>query len=303
MRVRAPGKLVVLGEYAVLDGAPAVCAAVDRGVDCEVHPAGEVAAGDVVDVTVPPGADDRFVAAALRAVDAAPGRYAFSAWNPVNAPDGVKVGLGSSAAATVAAILAGHLASGRDVDAARRLATAMTVHRAVQGSGSGIDVATSTFGGVIRFEAGGVTPLDATLLASVVFSGVPAATGPRVERYLAWSDAARARFVDRSWALADDFAADPVGALREAAGLLRRMADDAGIPYWTDAIGAIVAAAEAEGGAAKPSGAGGGDVVVALFADPDRRAAFEGAVGGAGFLVVPVGIAGPAADVRGGPPG
>ena len=32
MRIRAsaPGKIVLSGEYAVLDGAPAICAAVDR---------------------------------------------------------------------------------------------------------------------------------------------------------------------------------------------------------------------------------------------------------------------------------
>jgi phosphomevalonate kinase len=28
----APGKLVLSGEYAVLDGAPAICVAVDRGI-------------------------------------------------------------------------------------------------------------------------------------------------------------------------------------------------------------------------------------------------------------------------------
>ena len=35
---RAPGKLVALGEYAVLDGAPAVVLAVDRYVEAAVGP-------------------------------------------------------------------------------------------------------------------------------------------------------------------------------------------------------------------------------------------------------------------------
>jgi mevalonate kinase len=35
---RAPGKLVALGEYAVLDGAPAVVLAVDRYVEVTIEP-------------------------------------------------------------------------------------------------------------------------------------------------------------------------------------------------------------------------------------------------------------------------
>jgi phosphomevalonate kinase len=35
---RAPGKLVALGEYAVLDGAPAVVLAIDRYVEASIEP-------------------------------------------------------------------------------------------------------------------------------------------------------------------------------------------------------------------------------------------------------------------------
>ena len=33
----APGKLMIAGEYAVLDGAPAIALAVDRGVQCTIQ--------------------------------------------------------------------------------------------------------------------------------------------------------------------------------------------------------------------------------------------------------------------------
>ena len=34
--IRAPGKLVLAGEYAILDEAPAVVLAINRGVECEI---------------------------------------------------------------------------------------------------------------------------------------------------------------------------------------------------------------------------------------------------------------------------
>lgn len=270
--VRAPGKLVLVGEYAVVDGAPAVVAAVDRGVLCDVYPSNEL--------TIEAPVDDRFVRAALAAAGAEPARYVFSDWNPVGEAE--KVGLGGSAAATVAAVRA----AAPERPLAEQHAIAHRVHRAVQGSGSGIDVAASAYGGVLRFEAGAVTRLP-PVSPVVVYTGAAAQTGPRVEAYLRWGG--RGAFVEASRAIVEGFAADPIGALRENGRLLRSMADSAGIVYWTDAIDAVVRAAEAHGGGAKPSGAGGGDVVVALFPEPDAEQAFVRAV--YGFRVVPVRIA------------
>ena len=282
VRVRAPGKVVLLGEYAVLDGAPAIVAAVDRGVACAVTPSARM------EVRTPTG-DDRFVRAALAAVHAPPAVYTFSDWNPVPGPD--KVGLGGSAAATVAAVLAGHRAAGRDPDPDEVFAVARAVHRRVQGSGSGVDVAASTYGGVLRFERDRVRAGPA-VKPSVVFTGRSAQTGPRVERYLAWTP--REAFVADSRALADAFEAEPIRALREAGRLLAAMAAEAGIPYVTPETEALVALAERHGGAAKPSGAGGGDVVVALFDAAEQIAAYEADAEAAGFRPIAVRLAGPA---------
>jgi phosphomevalonate kinase len=268
MRVVAPGKLVLLGEYAVLDGAPSVVLAVDRGVVCEVSPS------DALSIETPTG-DDRFVRAALVAVSAPPACYRFSDARPVPGP---KVGLGGSAAATVAAVVAGR------GSAEGAFPVALAVHRQVQGSGSGIDVAASVFGGLLRYEAELATPLSVSLCLSVVYSGQSAQTGPRVERYLAQAD--RREFVADSRALVDSFPSDPVGALRSSGRLLRRMALDARLDYWTRGIDKLVSLAFIYGGGAKPSGAGGGDIVVALFPDDESRLAFEGAACGEGFDVI-----------------
>ncbi|MBX2803976.1 MAG: hypothetical protein KTR31_40240 [Myxococcales bacterium] len=278
MRVHAPGKVVLLGEYAVLDGAPAIVAAVDRGVTCTVEPHVEV-------VWHTPD-DDRFAAAALRAVGAGAGRYRFEDWRPVQST--TKVGLGGSAAATVAAVYAG-LAWGRPrPDPATVHTEAFAVHHAVQGSGSGIDVAASAHGGVLRFQGGQVEPLP-LVHPAVVFSGTSAKTGPRVAQYLAWPD--RARFAEQSAEIVRAFASDPVAATAAGGQALRTMASAAGIAYWTEGIDALVTLARDCGGAAKPSGAGGGDIVVGLFPDADRRRAYERRAAAAGFEVVEVAVA------------
>jgi phosphomevalonate kinase len=207
----------------------------------------------------------------------------FTDWNPVDAPS--KPGLGGSAAATVAAVVAG--TSGR-LARPEVLRVAREIHAEVQGGGSGVDVAASVYGGVSRVAGGQVSALP-PVAPSVVFTGVSAETGPRVARYLAWPE--RGPFVARMAALVDVFPSSPVAALREGAVLLRGMAERAGLAYWTDAIDILVRLALDHGGAAKPSGAGGGDIVVALFDDPSARVAWESAATSRGFLVVPVAIA------------
>jgi phosphomevalonate kinase len=273
-RFVAPGKVVLLGEYAVVDGAPALVAAVDRGVACSVS------RSDGLTIQSPAG--DAFVWPALRSAEAPPAWYSFSAWNPV--PLSAKPGLGHSAAAVVVAILAARTLKGLRAKAPDLFAAASLVHREVQGSGSGIDVAASAWGGVIRFEGRAATPAR-RVEPVIIWSGSSAKTGPRVEAYQAWK--ARSRFVRRSGELVEQFESDPIRALDEARRLLEDMAAKAHIEYQTPALDRIAALAADHGGAAKPSGAGGGDVAVALFADPDAQRAFERAVQRAGFAVIP----------------
>lgn len=261
--VLAPGKLVIAGEYAVLDGAPALVLAIDRGVRCEVRPGRGVQT---------PDGDDRYVRGALEGAPEA--LYRFSAENPVDLPG--KPGFGGSAAACVAACLA----------AGRPGQDAFALHREAQGGGSGIDVAASLVGGLVRFQAGQTIPLHATISPSVLWSGQSARTGPRVRRYQAWGG--RAAFVEASTALVDALPDDPVAALAECARLLIAMAAQADLDYLSPGLARILSLAADFGGAAKPSGAGGGDCAIALFHDPDAQSAFEAACAAVGLTPIAV---------------
>lgn len=292
-RFHAPGKVVLVGEYAVLDGAPAIVAAVDRGVEVEVFPA-------PVRTVQAPG-DGRYAEAALSAAGAPAGNYAFRDWNP--APTATKAGFGGSAAACVAATLASAALRGETLDAEALVDRAEPIHRAIQGGGSGIDVAASAYGGVLRYQRLGDSAAGPIFRARpapavvpvVVWSGQSAATGPRVAKYLAWRG--RNAFVAESSAIVERFGEDPVAALYEAYRALLDASTAAGIDWETPAHVRLAALALSFGGASKPSGAGGGDVAVALFPDPDAEAAFRAACARESFVVIPVNIVGGARAV------
>ena len=267
--VRAPGKLMIAGEYAVLDGAPAIVLAVDRGVQCTIHDS------ETLEIETPNG-DDRFVRPALVG---RLGHFLFSAWNPTHLPE--KPGFGGSAAACVAACCA----------AGRPATDALAIHRAVQGGGSGADVLASIAGGMSLIANEKATALP-PVQPVVIWSGKAAKTQPRVDHYLATPH--RQSFIEASQQIVEHFTDDPVRMLGENADLLMHMAVETGLPYMTPRLAAIRTLARSFGGTAKPSGAGGGDCSVALFPDPDAEDAFRVEAQKRGLVIIDVNVAGPA---------
>jgi phosphomevalonate kinase len=186
LRVSAPGKLVLLGEYAVLEGAPAVVAAVDRRARVTALPAPggrwQVAAPGLTDgpaeFAVAPSGALRWTSAGesrgLELVDRLFGGWSDAVGSAIGAlpplaleldttaffDDAggarVKLGLGSSAALTAAlasaleAFIGGGGLPQPDLGWVRKV---VALHRAIQGGrGSGIDVAASLLGGVLEYR-------------------------------------------------------------------------------------------------------------------------------------------------------
>lgn len=264
-RVYAPGKIVIAGEYAVLDDAPALVLAINRGVSCLVQNGAGIQT---------PNGDTRFVAPALKE-HALAEHFLFEDWNPVLNLGSEKPGFGGSAAACVAACLA----------CGRPAKDAFAIHHRVQGSGSGIDIAASIHGGMIRFQGGAVS--EQRLYSPVViWSGSSAKTGPRVNCYRSWSD--RSHFVARSTQLVDSFEQNPIEVLNELYLLLCSMAQQASIDYQTPRLHRIVEIAQKFGGAAKPSGAGGGDCAIALFPSQEQEERFVQACSHESFQIIAI---------------
>jgi len=293
--VAAPGKVFLVGEYGVLEGGTAVLAAVDRFAVGEFIPeldAGSPLVAQAVKTTLAALGEK---GSALPAGSVWIDTGSFSASGDAgDAAGGVrKLGLGSSAATAACAVGAVLEMAGLPIAAHRDLAFSLaeSAHRAWQGgAGSGADVAAAVYGGVLQFtRPGGGTPvvrsIDSGLhtLELVVFSS-PTAVSTTVQirsmrafaerepaRYdglLAPVREAAERFVQ---SLASRHPRETIAALRAAGLALTTLGDAAEVPIVTPPFARAAALAAELGGGAKPSGAGGGDVGVALF--PDRDAA------------------------------
>jgi phosphomevalonate kinase len=283
---RAPGKVVVSGAYSVLEGAPALVAAVDRYVVADAdRPADRVT--DEVRAALEAGelrAAPWFDASALRAP-------APTALDPAATR---KLGLGSSAAILCASLAASldDLPDDDDGLAREVLRRALDLHRRAQHGGSGVDVAACALGGVVMARLQG-PPVDVALSRGgeldvsphefpattevVVFSArAEAATSSMltgVRDHAARDPRGWAELIGRARAGAEAAAsatttAALVAALREQSAALAALGAAAHVPIVTEDVAAIDAAARREGAVFLASGAGGGDV--ALWVGPAR---------------------------------
>ena len=103
----------------------------------------------------------------------------------------------------------------------------------------------------------------------IIWSKRSAKTGPRIQKYNTYSE--RASFVKESTALVEQFTRDPVEVSNLLFDLLSNMARKSDIAYLTPEIEDICAIVRNCFGGAKPSGAGGGDCVVAFFKNKDHK--------------------------------
>jgi phosphomevalonate kinase len=320
-RAQAPGKLVIVGEYAVLSGAPALVMAVDRHSRASVGPSPdalchlETRLATVAGSEIEPGSPSGTVL--VDTVVASAGElHRVPAWSGILDSSeffdgGTKLGLGSSAAALCAwagAWYAYARANGAPLPALT--ATALVdLHRAFQhGAGSGLDVAASFSGGVVRYalDADQVPQIGSVQLPNSVgfagiFTGSSASTPEFVSRYLAWTGAepAAAAAMRRTLggvaeaaceAATDGNGEDFLAAVSEYGARLEEL----GLAMRADVVTSehrrIGLAARKFGVVYKVSGAGGGDLGLALSAHEDSLSAFTQAVAGMGFAVVDVAI-------------
>ena len=305
--VAAPGKVFLVGEYAVLEGGTSVLAAVNRVAVGEfipeLDPGSPLVAQAVKAALAALGDKGRALPAGSVWIDT--GAFAATGDAQADAAESVgvrKLGLGSSAATAACAVGAVLEMAGLPITAHRDLAYSLaeSAHRAWQdGAGSGADVATAVYGGVLQFtRPSGGTPVVRNIsgglgaLQLMVFSSRTAVSTTNQirtmrafaerepERYaglLAPVREAAERFVE---SLASRNARETIAATRASGEALLMLGDAAGVPIVTPPFARASAIAAELGGAAKPSGAGGGDIGIALFANLAAAQAFAERVAG-----------------------
>lgn len=321
---QAPGKMILIGEYAVLEGAPAlVCA-----MDC--HARVSVVPNDINEFSVDapsigvkrepfvlnaagrvrfnPNLDEQylrrlhFFSAIFEAL------WQYSAAHNVQLKPCViyldtaefysselktKFGFGSSAALTVSLIRVLLHFGGLDDDLSddQLFEMALHIHHRAQGNmGSGIDVAASTFGGVIEYilekkpEAltGQVTKLSPCpdLLVAAVWSGHSASTRKMVrgvDQLKTDHPGIYQTMMQRLGEVSEQACqfyregngSDFLDSIRVYASLLSELGERSGVSIVTPAHQHIMEIAERAGAVYKPSGAGGGDIGVLFSQSPE----------------------------------
>lgn len=319
----APGKLFLIGEYAVLEGAPALLTAVDRRVRVRLGKA----AGPGWRITAPnldlhdyplgphgelPDTIDPASRSKLAVFDAV--RHTIAA--EVNLPDipvsvhidasafvrnGDKLGLGSSAAvaAALGLALAGH--AGLSLSRAELTERMIRAHRRAQdGAGSGGDVAACIYGGVISYTRGWPpTPMEwpASLAGLVVMTGSGARTVNLVARVQALAEhdpqthaVDMARLCELAQTTADTLA-NGRRFMQHSRAYFQALCQldahaDAGIV--TARHRQLQSLVESSGGLFKTCGAGGGDIALVFTVRGHTERTVRRALDSAGADIIPL---------------
>ena len=277
----APAKVMLAGEYAVVHGGPALMLAVNRRAVASVcseeqrlSPFLRAAKDSIAQHLGPQSVQAR--RAARITVDSSSFRSGSD-----------KLGLGSSAAVTVAAIGAA-LGSVDDRLLIHQLAA--QAHRQAQGGiGSGADIAACTYGGCLRFqttpEGPQVSPVElpGDLRLVFVWTGKSASTPKLLGAVEAFGAAEpqsyrklRQALSESAEALANATSAtEAVQAIAAGGRAAEALGQAAGQPLWLPIHSELAAHAEKAGGALKPTGAGGGDLALAAFPTPSNARVFR----------------------------
>ncbi len=343
IRAQAPGKMLLIGEYAVLEGCDALVLAVDRQAQVSIR----MNKGTEFSVSSPSlGAPQAqpFVLTQSGKLRFDPhldaytkhkfaffkklfeffiernGLGALPALQIVLQTDAFysaewrrKLGFGSSSALTVALYKALDAAWELHLPPEDFFRLALAAHRYAQGnSGSGIDVAASFAGKVIRYGMNtadarqqrlprAVTPWPGLPMA-VVWSGTSASTKEMVasvSRLKTENAALYKRLMENlcvhSSAAIQAYAQQDLDAFlnntRQFRDTLRQLGSQSGTPIFTRAHEELVQLAEEIRCVYKPSGAGGGDIGIIFAPDTRMLAAAEEKIKAQGYKIFPVHMA------------
>lgn len=330
---KAPGKLYIAGEYAVVEtGYPAIVVAMNQFVTVTVEQTAEY--GSILSKQYQENSiywkreggnlvfDNRdnpfhYILSAIRLTEEYAVQcgkelnlYKLSVDSDLDSNDGKKYGLGSSAAVTVATVKALNDFYQLGMSAPQLYKLAAIAHLEVQGNGSLGDIAASVYGGWIayrsfdkewlavarqQFTLSELLTMDwprlqielltppSNLRLLVGWTGSPASTSQLVDK-IALAKAQKhqeyAQFLADSEQTIENliagFRAQSLGIIQKGINenrrLLARLADFSGVQIETQTLKSLRQIADSFGGAAKFSGAGGGDCGIVII-DRDKPVA------------------------------
>ncbi len=307
--VSAPGKLMLLGEHAVVYGRPCIVTAVNQRMKAIVEltdepvfrldapdvsltdyqkPMDQVGVGDI-----PKGA--KFVEIALKNfIEKHPIQRGLNV--TTSSEFSSQFGFGSSSASAVCVIKALSEITKANLDHRAIFDLAYKTVLDIQGKGSGFDVAAAVYGGTLYFLTGGkeIEPLNVASIPLVVgYSGIKADTVTLMDQVLEKAkkepaivegiydsigklvEQAKVALLGKDWARLGDLMNRNQKLLKELGVSIKKLDE------------MILAARNAGAYGAKLSGAGGGDCMIAI-APEDKIAAIKAGITSAGGQVIDI---------------
>ena len=290
--VSSPGKCVVSGEYAVLYGASALSLAVNRRANCTLKVRDE---GRWQLWSTPPFWNETVSLHELVAKGETGTLSSTLRWFSQRTilPTHVslhmnteeffaqrrKLGLGSSAGVLVT--LYATLATINELPL--HVEDVLKIYQATNAQGSGVDVLTSYFGGLVRVKElkGASVDLPPDIYLDVYSVGFSTKTATMVDRFRTAFDYIPAtlqqNFIDAADSVADSLTdnTDFFSALQDFTQIYRDIDSKAKLSIWSAQHETMHHLAAKVGALYKPSGAGGGDIGVAVATEPQRLAALH----------------------------
>ena len=337
----APGKLVVLGEYAVLHGAPALIMAINRRAEVRVTPvakglnrvdslgSGIESAHFMFDGGIRWHHASRQTQERMQLVTHIMQFFAnnencqrlyFPTFHVRLDTSGFfspsecgrsKLGLGSSAALTIALASALVIFGGAEealTDRHTWLARVLVLYKNFQdGSGSGLDLAASLYGNVIRYALSSsrgapdvrFINLPRGIHTVFIWPGQPTSTPQFLKRLHSWRLQQPGQYdsvMQELAAIADmgivaveeDNAAAFVDTVKLYSAALKRFGEESAVEIFSSEHRHIEKLVASLGAAYKPCGAGGGDIGMAITMDPEVASLLSKRIARAGYQVVPL---------------
>lgn len=293
IKTSAPGKLLLLGDYAVVYGHPCIVTAVDKRLNVEAS---------IIDaredlIETPQVKESRFV---LETIAYMKEQFNIKEMIAIKTQGDFshQVGLGSSSAVTVATVAALRQLFNLNLSKKDIFTISYKVNLLIQGVGSGFDIAAATYGKTIRYVKGGVELEELSIpnLPLIVgYSGIKADTPyyiRKVESAFKQRQTELNKLFDSTHTLVDratvafktnDLAT--VGrCMNEGHAILQQLG--VSIPKLDSMVSS---ARDAGAWGAKLSGAGGGDCMIAL-APPEKKQQVMDAIEQAGGEIITVGL-------------
>jgi len=293
IKTSAPGKLLLLGDYAVVYGHPCIVTAVDKRLYVEAS----IIDAQEDSINTPQVKESRFV---LETIAYMKEHFNLLKSIEINTKGDFshQVGLGSSSAVTVATVEAINQLFELHLTKKDIFTISYKINLLIQGVGSGFDIAAATYGRTIRYVKGGIELQELSLssLPLVVgYSGIKADT-PYYIRKVAEAFRQRQSELDKLFtsmhllvdkvtiALQNSDFQTAGNCLNEGHTILQKLG--VSIPK-LDAM--VNSALNAGAWGAKLSGAGGGDCMIALV-PPDKTQKVKDAIKSVGGEIIMVGL-------------